>query len=216
MTPPFSTEAFLDVFEAYNEALWPWASTLWIASLVIILLAWQRPGRAADKALTLLLVWHWAWAAVAYHAMFFTRINPAAAIFAVLFLLQAALFAWTGLRGRLRFDPDGTWRTGAGQLLIAYSLAYPLLVMAGGLTPPRAPTFGVPCPTTALTIGLMLIAPRASWALVIIPILWTAIASSAAVFFGVHADLALAPAAMLLVASRLKRTRGRRSEAALA
>ena len=38
---------------------------------------------------------HWIWSALAYHAAFFTRINPAAWVFAALFLLLRAFF-WRG------------------------------------------------------------------------------------------------------------------------
>ena len=40
---------------------------------------------------------HWAWSALAYHAAFFTRINPAAWLFAALFLVQATAFFWSGV-----------------------------------------------------------------------------------------------------------------------
>jgi hypothetical protein len=32
---PFTPEEFLDVFEAYNEALWPWALALWLATAAV-------------------------------------------------------------------------------------------------------------------------------------------------------------------------------------
>jgi hypothetical protein len=73
---------------------------------------------------------------------------------------------------------------------------YPVVAQAEGHTFPRVPTYGVPCPTTLLTIGFLFAAdlpwPRV---LAIVPILWAIIAGSAAVLSGVRADLMLWPAA---------------------
>lgn len=212
MTLPFTREAFLDVFGAYNTSLWPAAAALWAVSLTVVVLALRRPGPAADRRLTLLLVAHWIWAALAYHAAFFTVINPAAWIFSAMFLTQAALFAWFGLRGSLRFDRRQSWQTVVATVLVAYAFLYPGIVMLGGLTPPRAPTFGVPCPTTLLTAGLLMMASRPASALLAIPLAWMVIAGSAAWMLGVHADFALWPSAILLIGARMTR----RYDAALA
>jgi hypothetical protein len=62
------------------------------------------------------------------------------------------------------------------------------------------PIFGVPCPTTILTIGFFLSAkdplPRM---LTVIPILWAFIGGSAAFLLGVHADLALLVSGIILL-----------------
>ena len=65
--------------------------------------------RSHDRRISGLLAVHWAWSAVAYHVVFFTRVNPAAWLFAAIFLLQAALFFWSGvIRGHLSFMPSRT------------------------------------------------------------------------------------------------------------
>jgi hypothetical protein len=56
-------------------------------------------GRRASQA---------AWSAVAYHIMFFTRINPAAWLFAAIFLLQAAQLRWRCSSCRHRGRPPRT------------------------------------------------------------------------------------------------------------
>ena len=57
---------------------------------------------------------------------------------------------------------------------------------------PRAPSFGVPCPTTILTAGLLLLLPRREARLVaVIPVIWAAIGGSAAFLLAIRADLAL-------------------------
>ena len=161
MQLPFTKEQFFDLFVVYNVALWPVLIALWMASVAVsaLLVSSRRPP---DRWISALLAAHWAWSAMAYHAAFFTRINPAAWMFAALFLVQAALFLWMGVvRGRLSF---ARWRNRwavVAWLLVAYSLAYPLINAVDHLTVWRIPTFGVPCPTTIFTAGLLMLAtPR--------------------------------------------------------
>jgi hypothetical protein len=199
---PFSESAFLDVFAAYNRALWPLAVTLWVATCAAAIQLLRR--RAGTRAVVTLLVVHWAWSGIVYHALFFTRVNPAARLFAALFVTQAAAFAWSGLaRHRLAFTAGREPRHYLGAMFVAYALAYPMLILATGHALPRAPTFGVPCPTTLLTAGLLLMAapPVPRWVLVI-PILWAVIGGSAALVLSVTPDLMLfaAGAAMLACA----------------
>jgi hypothetical protein len=200
MQLPFSRSEFLDVFGAYNAALWPGAVALWLVSLALSLYL-VTAGRAPHRALSTLLAIHWGWSAVAYHAVFFSTINPAARVFAVMFLAEALLFVWLGVfRRRLRFSAGRTaWHVLAG-VVVAYALAYPFLVLAEGLAYPRAPTFGVPCPTTIFTIGLFLTAESLPWSLMVVPLLWAGIGGSAAFLLGVHADLMLVAGALLLIA----------------
>ena len=143
MQLPFTRDQFFDLFAAYNEALWPALIALWIASVVasVLLLSSRRPP---DRWISALLSAHWAWSALAYHVAFFTSINPAAWVFAALFLVQAALFFWSGVvQGRLSFAPQAQ-RVGAGGL-------GPRRVLAGvsginavqHLTWSRIPSFGV-------------------------------------------------------------------------
>jgi hypothetical protein len=203
MRLPFSSEAFFDLFAAYNGALWPVVVALWVASVLagVWLLSSRRPrGRWISSLLAL----HWAWSAVAYHVVFFTRINPAAWVFAAMFLLQAALFVWSGVvKSGLSFmQPHAAWRS-IGWVLVAYAVLYPAInaVEHGSLL--KVPTFGLPCPTTIFTAGLLLMAPR-SRTLAVVPIVWSVIGGSAAVLFGVTADYALPVAGAVLAIFELR------------
>jgi hypothetical protein len=199
MQLPFTETEFFDVLAAYNTALWPAALALWVVSLAAVLL-FIRGGNRAHRALCALLVAHWAWSAIAYHAAFFTRINPAGWLFAGLFVTQAWLFVWFGIvHGRLQFSTGRSARHVLAALMVAYSFAYPILNLALGLEYPRIPLFAVPCPTTIFTAGLLLAAQRPPWILMVIPVLWSVIATSATVLFDVRADFMLLPAAVLLV-----------------
>jgi hypothetical protein len=202
---PFTRDEFFDLFAAFNAEAWPVLIALWLASAVVSvrLFSARRPG---DRVVSALLAAHWAWSGFAYHAAFFTSINPAAWIFATLFLVQAALFVWMGIvRRRLSFVSTRNGWTPIAWLLIVYSLLYPAINAAQHLTFSRIPTFGVPCPTTIFTAGLlMLAAPRAP-VLALIPVLWSLVGGSAAVLLDVRADFALPAAGIVLAIFSMRR-----------
>lgn len=211
MELPFTREQFFDVFGAYNTALWPGALVLWLASLLIAvrLLMERRP---VDRVIIILLSIHWAWSGLAYHVAFFTRINPAAWVFGALFLLQAGLFFWWGaMRGGLQFAPRHPSWAPVGWALIGYALVYPAINAAQHGTLVRIPTFGVPCPTTIFTAGLLMLVTTRSWPVSIIPIVWSVIGGSAAFLLDVRADYVLPLAGIVLALRSLRRdgVRGR-------
>jgi len=90
-----------------------------------------------------------------------------------------------------------------------YGLMYPAIALLGELSYPRVPTFGVPCPIVMLTVGFLMLTRPLPVALVIVPILWTAIGGSAAFLLGMHADLALPLAGVALVAGLMPVTNRR-------
>jgi hypothetical protein len=202
MKLPFTREQFFDVFEAYNATLWPGVLALWIASVLVAVLLFARSHYPSNRIIGILLAVHWAWSALAYHVAFFTSINPAAWFFAALFLVEAALFVWWGaMRGSFRFDAEPSPWARLGWILIGYSLVYPAINAVQHGTFSRIPTFGVPCPTTIFTAGLLMVATPRPLALSIVPIVWSAIGGSAASLLGVRADYALPVAGLALVLS---------------
>jgi hypothetical protein len=196
---PFTRVEFLDVFAAYNRVWWPIAVLLWVVSLLAVLRVLQgRPG--GSRALAAILAVHWAWGGAIYHLGYFRRINPAAVAFGILFLLQAALLIARGVvRPRLSFaSPTSGWGW-IGVALILYALTYPGLGVLLGLRYPELPTFGVPCPTTILTAGALLLVPRRSARpAAAATIAWAAIGGSGAFLLGMHADLGLIVAGLVL------------------
>jgi len=194
---PFSHDAFLDVFGAYNALLWPAVAVLWVVS-VVLALRWMRNGRTDGRGPFALLAVHWAWSGIAYHWLFFRRINSAATVFGAAFVLQAVLFAWLARTSRARLTFDWRMRSMLGGGLIVYGLLYPLLGFGFGLQYPRMPLFAVPCPTTIVTAGVLIAGAGVPRAVNIVPILWAVIGSSAASVLGIRADLALVVAAVLL------------------
>ena len=96
MPLPFTRDQFLGVFGSYNESLWPFVLALWLVSFAALICFVRDPGRC--RFINVILVTQWLWSAIAYHAAFFARINPAAWLFAGLFLTQALLFFSYGKR----------------------------------------------------------------------------------------------------------------------
>jgi Family of unknown function (DUF6064) len=198
MRLPFTDQQFFDVFGSYNAASWPIVVGLWLATIACA--AGFVRGSVQSVALSTLAAAHWLVSGVVYHALFFTTINPAAWWFAGLFMLEAAAFVWFGIvRRSLVFHRERTTLHGIALAFVAYSLAYPFLVMLSGHFPPRAPLFAVPCPTTVFTTGLLLTARPARAALVIVPTIWAVIGGTAAFAFGMTPDLVLFAAAICLI-----------------
>jgi hypothetical protein len=199
MQLPFTPDQFFSVFAEYNEAFWLVVVALWCATIAALLFVWRDPERWSPM-LSLFLGGLWLWNAIAYHALFFTRINPAAWIFSALFAVQAALFIRAGQQRRPVYLSSTGARQGAGLAFGAYSLAYPFLTAALGHDYPATPTFGLPCPTTILTIGMLLtVRERVPLSLSIVPILWGFIGGSAATLLRVQTDYVLLAGGVLLI-----------------
>jgi hypothetical protein len=198
---PFSESQFLDVFALYNQALWPVAFGLWLLTTAVVV-AWLAGRPVSDRWVSALLASLWAWGAIAYHFAFFSRINAAARIFGLLFLLEALVFVWWGMvRRTLHFSTAHPVWQALSIGLVLYALAYPFVNLGAGLRFPRMPTFGVPCPTTLLTAGMLLSAsPRAPRLVLVIPIVWCLVGGSGAFVLGIRADLVLVLAGIALLA----------------
>jgi hypothetical protein len=195
---PFSSDEFFGVFAAYNQRFVLVAVVFWLVTLLSVVAAW-RDSRCWSRRLGALLAVMWLWNAVGYHALLFSAINSAAWLFAALFTLQAALFAVATARGRVDYFGAIGARSVIGAGLVAYALVYPALAFASGHPYPEVPTFGVPCPTAILTIGLLVSAGgRPPLTLSIVPIVWAFIGGSAALLFGVVPDYVLLATGVML------------------
>jgi hypothetical protein len=77
--------------------------------------------------------------------------------------------------------------------VVAFALVgYPIIGTVTGHAYPATPTFGLPCPTTIFTFGILLMAarPLPRWVLAA-PMAWAAIGAAAAFSLGITQDLAL-------------------------
>ena len=208
MEIPFTVEQFYGVLRDYNVAVWPAQAFLAALAMAAVALA-LRPRRWSGAGVSAILGFLWAWIAVVYHLAFFARISVPAYAFAAVSMAGAAVFVWQGvIRRRLEFRWVPGPRTTAGVALIVFALVvYPVWSAYAGHSYPATPTFGLPCPTTIFTVGVLAFAvppyPRSPLA---VPVLWCFVGAQAAFLLGVQPDLGLVAAAVvgigLLVTAR--------------
>jgi hypothetical protein len=195
---PFSREQFFEAFSRYNEGVMPLQLGLLLLGLTAFAAMMLRQ-RESDRVISAILAALWAWMGVVYHFTYFAPVNPAAPLFGIMFLAGAGVFAWAGVvRGRLAFDGEDRARRITGHVLIVYSLVvYPLLSVLLGREYPEMPTFGLPCPTTIFTIGMLAFVstpfPRA---VLVVPIVWAVIGGEAAFLLGMYEDIGLIAAGL--------------------
>jgi len=199
MQLPFTVEQFDGVFRDYNTAVWP-AQWFLTAVALVAVGAVLRPRPWSGVAVCAILALLWTWIALVYHLAFFARINPAAYAFSALSLVGAAVFIWQGVvRRKLTFSWVFGLKSVAGVVLIVFALVvYPVWSAYAGHPYPATATFGLPCPTTIFTIGVLCFAvPPTPRSPMIVPVLWCSVGGQAALLLGVPADLGLVAAGMV-------------------
>lgn len=199
MQLPFGAEQFFEVFRAYNTAVWP-AQVLLLASALLAVAVVARPRSTSDTIVSAVLAAQWAWLGAVYHLAFFTAINKLAYVFGVVSLAGAALFLWHGVfRRHLQFGLSTRPMALLGIAFMFFALVvYPAWTSFSGHHYPAFPTFGLPCPTTLFTVGMLaLLKPPYPRAPLVVPILWSLVGAQAAFRLAVQADLALIAAALL-------------------
>ncbi|HWR87218.1 MAG TPA: DUF6064 family protein [Acidiferrobacterales bacterium] len=197
MALPFTSEQFFGVFATYNDAVWP--AQLFLLALAVLALAFVAfPRTWSGWAVSAILAFLWAWLALAYHLAFFASVNPLAYVFAAVSAAGALVFVWQGVvKRKLHFQFARSARVAVGAALVVFALfIYPAWSIYSGHGYPAMPTFGLPCPTTLFTIGLLafLVSPYPRSSLVV-PVLWCLVGAQAAFLLGVWQDLGLLVAA---------------------
>lgn len=211
MEMPFTQDAFFAVFGRYNTTIWPLIALFYLLGGASVAMLF-RPSRTAALFISLVLAAMWLVNGLGYHWTFFRAINPAAALFAAVFVVQATLLAVLSLLNTdLRFTARRDTRSAMGFMLVLFAaILYPLWGWVAGHAWPRMPAFGVaPCPTTIFTIGMLLMG---SWRVVrwllILPGLWAAVGGSAAILLGVPQDFALLASLVVLILFAVARLAG--------
>lgn len=193
MALPFSAAQFYEVFRTYNETVWPaQVFLLALAVAAFVLALWPRSW--SGVVIACVLAFLWAWLALAYHLAFFSRINPLAYVFSGASFAGAAVFFWQGVvRRRLRFSWQKGARSMAGVALVVFALVvYPIWSWYAGHSYPYTPTFGLPCPTTLFTVGMLaFVVPSYPRSPLVVPVLWCFVGAQAAFLLGVSQDIAL-------------------------
>lgn len=193
MQLPFTPEQFDGGLRAYNTTVWP-AQILLVALALAAIVCVFVPHPWSGMSVSAILAALWAWLGLAYHLTFFTRVNPAAYGFAALSVIGALIFLWQGvIRRRLSFAVHLDMRMAIGLLLVVFALViYPAWCVSAGRHYPSLPTFGLPCPTTIFTIGVLatMVRPYPRSPLVV-PVLWSLVGGQAALLLDVPPDLGL-------------------------
>ena len=190
---PFTVDQFLNVFEQYNVAVWPAQVFLYTMGIVAVCLTLSQQ-KDFSRGVSLILSLFWIWMGLAYHFWYFSTINRAALIFAALFVLEGIIFFIVGvLKHQLKFRFSLNFYDIVGGVFLLYALiVYPVFGYWLGHRYPAAPTFGLPCPTTIFTFGLLLWTNRRVPLYVLaIPLAWTFLGFWAAISLGMIEDLGL-------------------------
>lgn len=200
MNLPFTTEQFLDLFRNYNLAVWPAQLFLVILALLLILALFKK-NSYSDKLISFGLAVLWLWMGIVYHYKFFTKINNAAYIFGSLFVIQGGLFLFFGVvKSNLIYVYKNNLTGIISVIFFIYALIfYPLLGYQLGHIYPSTPTFGLPCPTTIFTFGIILLLEKRKILIFIIPLLWSIIGFTAALKLGIYQDIGLLIAGIISI-----------------
>jgi len=201
MKLPFSPEQFLKVFELYNEAIWPIQVLFYLLAMMAVFAAFRRFD-FSDKVISSILAFFWIWMGAVYHIIFFSAINKAALLFGAAFILQGLIFFYyTFVNKKLSYRYSSrSWGIVGSGLIIFSLLIYPVLGYLQGHIYPASPTFGLPCPTTIFTLGVLLWTnKKIPIGLILIPTIWVFIGFSAAFSLGIKEDISLLVSGILFI-----------------
>ena len=149
--------------------------------LAIVALLIGKRGRH-ERIIAGLLAACWLWIALAFHYQRYAQINWAATWFAVAFACEALLLVVAGvLAGRLVLQPPRSGTLWIATSIVAISiLGYPVLAPLTGRpwTTPRYSAWRQIRPAIASVAVLALVRGRIRWLLLVVPVLWCAVAAA--------------------------------------
>ncbi len=209
MNPPFTLAQFLDVFKNYNQSVFPLQWLFYFLGFIIIYFL-IKPNSKSDKNISIILSFFWLWMGIVYHIILFTSINKAAYLFGGLFIIQGFLFLIFGIfQNKLSFQFKNDKYGITGLILVLFALViYPFLGYLFGHVYPYSPAFGLPCPTTIFTFGILLLnQKKCPFTILIIPLIWSIIGFMAAFQFGILEDTALIVTSLITVFLLIYRNR---------
>jgi len=198
----FAPRTYYRLFELYNTEVWPLPILALALGAATLWMIW-RGGAARGQIVAVLLGAAWLFVGWAYHWQRYMAINWGAEYYAAGFAVEGLLLIAFGTVGVLRFRRPSA-NDGAALALLAVGLLYPLIAPLAGRPWIQAEITGIaPDPTAIATLGtLLLVAHRASWVLIVPPVLWCLI--TAATLWTMETPEALIPAAAVLLVALAK------------
>jgi hypothetical protein len=177
----FSPRTYYRLLELYNLAIWPAQLAGMAIGLAIVALLIGKRGHR-ERIIAGLLAACWLWIALAFHYQRYAHVNWAATWFAVAFACEALLLVVVGaLNGRLVLQrATGGTRWIATSIVAISIFGYPLLAVLTGRPWTTAEIFGVAADPTAIASVevLALVRGRIRWLLLVVPVLWCAVAAA--------------------------------------
>lgn len=201
---PFTRDAFLELFAAYNRAVWQVLVVAYGLGLTTVFALAQRSIRLRNEMPGAAIGLMWIWTGAVYQWRYFAELSPVGRVFGAMFVVHGLLTVTFSMTGNLEFGGRGFWRSLAGWMLLVFALiGYPFVNYMTGHRYPAMPTFGVtPCPTTLFTLGALLLASRpAPMVLVVVPLIWSLVGGSAAILLDIKADWIMLAAGPLVAAA---------------
>jgi hypothetical protein len=202
---PFTRDQFFDIFEKYNATIFPMQIVLFLAGCLMFFLVFAK-NKNLSKFTGYVIGCIWLWTGIAYHILFFTEINKGAYIFGGMFIIQGILFIISTFQNKLLFDFINTPTKIISCFFILFGLViYPIISYMLEKSVVHIISFGLPCPTTIFTLGLLgLQSDSIKKRFLIIPFIWSFIGLYAAVSMGVYQDAAMPIAALYTIIISVK------------
>lgn len=196
---PYTRFDFLEMIGRYNVAVWPMQVVLLaLAAVVVACIAFR--GRWSGPVISGVLAFLWGWQGIVYFLLFYFDLNMLALGFGLVSIAGAGVFLWFGaLRRQLVFGEVVLRRAIVGSLLVALALAiYPVISYQANNPYPYMPTFGLPCPTTLFTVGVLAFLERPyPRSLLLAPLFWSLAGSFEAIQMDLFQNLSLLGAAVV-------------------
>jgi hypothetical protein len=183
---------FLQVFRDYNLLIWPLHLVSFVVCFITILMVIIKKTYSS-KVVFLMLALQWLWVGIHFQILFFSRIDPLAYFFGIIFIIQGILYVILSFKSSIVFSIKKDPFSLLGLIFFIYAFAgYPLVrYLSGYVYPDMAISCVVPCPLVVFTFGLYMFAlPALPRYILIIPAFWS-LSAFYAVHHGIYEDIGL-------------------------
>ena len=214
MSIPFTPQEFLNMLQAYSQAIWPAPIVMYALAIVVIILA-ANTMSYSGRMISGILAAFWMWTGVMFHLTYLREINPGAVVGGILYIVQGALLWHFGVvKQKLQFQIrwDGYGIMGACFAVYA-AIIYPFIGILLGHRDFGLLFGSTPCTTIMLTLALFLwtasVIPKQ---LLIIPSLASLVGFMTAFSIGMTGAIMLPVAGIATVSMLLYRDRVRQTQ----